>query len=101
VLLRQRHRDLQGLGVRVVGLSVDHVPALRVFDTALAGFPFALAGDWHRGICRQYGVLDETKQAARRVLMLFDREARVRHVIEDFDPEHPEPLEGLLQAARH
>lgn len=100
MLLRKRHKDLQGLGVEAVAMSVDHIAALRVFDAALARFPFPLAADWHRGICRGYGVLNEESQAARRVFMLFDRTAVLRHVVDPFDPEHPETLDGLLAAAR-
>lgn len=70
----------------MLGVSVDHLPALRVFDAALAQFPFPLLADWHRGICRAYGVLNEESQAARRVLMLCDGLGKVRYVVEDFDP---------------
>jgi len=100
VLLRERHKDLQGLGVEVVGLSVDHVASLRVFDAALARFPFPLVADWHRGTCRAYGVLNEESQAARRVLMLCDGRAVVRHVVDDFKPDQTERFEQLLAAAR-
>ena len=100
MLLRQRHQDLQGLGVQVVAISVDHVAALRVFDAALARFPFPLAADWHRGICRAYGVLNEETQAARRVLALYDDKAVLREMVDPFDPAVPEPFEGLLAAAR-
>lgn len=100
MLLRERHQDLQGLGVQVVGISVDHVAALRVFDAALAQFPFPLAADWHRGICRAYGVLNEESQAARRVLALYDASAVLRTAVDPFDPAKPEQLDGLLAAAR-
>lgn len=95
-----RHQDLQGLGVQVVGISVDHVASLRVFDAALARLPFPLAADWHRGICRAYGVLNEESQAARRVLMLCDPAGTVRHVVDDFDPARPEQLQALIDQAR-
>lgn len=96
MLLRERHRHLQGLGVQVAAISVDHLPSLRVFDAALSQFPFPLAADWHRGICRAYGVLDEEKQAARRVLMLFDEQAILQSVVDDFDPAQPGQLDGLV-----
>lgn len=80
-----------------MGISVDHLPCLRVFDAAQSRFPFPLAADWHRGICRQYGVLDEEKQVARRVLMLFDRQAMLQDAVWDFDPEHPETMDQLLR----
>lgn len=99
MLLRERHNDLQGLGVQVVAISVDHIASLRVFDAAVGRFPFPLAADWHRGICRAYGVLDEAKQAARRVLMLCDHRALVQHVVDDFEPSQGERFEALLQAA--
>lgn len=99
MLLRQRHQDLQGLGVQVVAISVDHVAALRVFDAALAQFPFPLAADWHRGICRAYGVLNEESQAARRVLALYDGAAVLRAAADPFDPAVPVQLEGLVTAA--
>jgi alkyl hydroperoxide reductase subunit AhpC len=99
VVLRQRHQDLQGLGVQVVAISVDHVAALRVFDAALARFPFPLAADWHRGICRTYGVLNEEAQAARRVLMLFDGDAVLRAAVDPFDPAVPGKLDEMLAVA--
>lgn len=101
MLLTRRHKDLQGLGVRVLGVSVDHLPALRVFTAANSMFPFPLAADWHRGIAREYGVLDEEKQVARRTLFLFDRDAQVRFVAPDFHPEEQmDRFEDLLQVAR-
>ena len=99
MLLRERHKDLQGLGVQVVGISVDHLPALKVFDKALAEFPFPLAADWHRGICRQYGVLDEEQQVARRVLVLCDQGAIIRHVVDQFTPDQIQRLDQLIAAA--
>jgi len=83
-----------------VAISVDHLPALTVMNAALARFPFPLAADWHRGICRGYGVLDEQKQAARRVLMLFDREGSLRQILPDIDPTQPDLLEPLFETAR-
>lgn len=87
--------------MQVVGISVDHVAALRVFDAALAQFPFPLAADWHRGICRAYGVLNEEAQAARRVFALYDGEAVLRAAVDPYDPVVPGQLEGLLEAARN
>lgn len=84
----------------MAAISVDHVAALRVFDAALARFPFPLAADWHRGICRAYGVLTEESQVARRVLALYDGDAVLRMAVDPFDPMVPEQLEGLMQAAR-
>lgn len=101
MVLRERYRDLQGLGVQAVGVSVDSLPSLRVFDAAMAQFPFPLASDWLRGICREYGVLDEAKQTARRVLVLADSQAIVRHVVEDFRPEQTARLDELIAVARH
>jgi len=101
VLLRQRHKDLQGLGVQVLGISVDHLPTLRVFNAALAEFPFALLSDWHRGICRDYGVLDEEHQVARRTLMLCEGSALIRFVVPDFHPDHHmDRFEALMGVAR-
>lgn len=97
MLLRERHKDLQGL--EVIGISVDHLPALRVFDAALAQFPYPLAADWHRGICRAFGVLNEESQAARRVLMLCDGQGVVRHVVENFHPQETGRLDELLGVA--
>lgn len=83
-----------------MGLSVDHLPALRVFNAALAQFPFPLAADWHRGICQAFGVLNEEQQTARRVLMLCDKEGRVRKVLDNFSPDQTDRFEELLAAAK-
>ncbi len=100
MLLRERHKDLQGLGVEVVAISVDHLPSLKVFDKALAEFPFPLAADWLRGVTRQFGVLDEEQQVARRVLLLCDRQAVVHHVVDDFRPEQADRFAKLMDVAR-
>lgn len=101
MLLARRHKDLQGLGVQVLGISVDHLPALRVFTASHSVFPFPLAADWHRGIAREYGVLDEEKQVARRTLLLIDRSGAVRFVAPDFHPEEQmDRFEQLIQVAR-
>lgn len=101
MLLSQHHKDLQGLGVKTVGISVDHLPALRVFDASHSGFPFPLAADWHRGICREYGVLNEKSQVARRALILCDGEGVVRHVVDDFDPQtQMDRFQEMIKTAR-
>lgn len=101
MLLVQRHKELESLGAQVLGISVDHLPAMRVFDAAHSHFPFPLAADWHRGICRQYGVLDEESQAARRVLALCDESLTIRQVVWDFDPTKPEMMDPIFRALQH
>lgn len=101
MLLVQRQKELEALGVQVLGLSVDHLPAMRVFDAAHSHFPFPLAADWHRGICRQYGVLNEESQAARRVLALCDGQSIVRQIVWDFDPTRPAMMDPIWQALRN
>ena len=98
-MLRKRQTDLQGLGVELCAISVDHLPALRGIDAAQSRFPFPLAADWHRGICRGYGVLDEESQVARRVLMLCDGQGVVRDTVVDFHPETVGRLDALVHTA--
>lgn len=100
MLLRKRHKDLQGLGVQAVAVSVDHLPAQKVFHAAMAEFPFPLAADWLKQMSRDYDVLEPKNLTARRVFYLIDGAAVVRHAVVDFDPAHPETLDALVNTAR-
>lgn len=65
--------------VQVIGVSVDHPPALKAWSVQ-EGYLFPLLADFwpHGEVARRYGVFNETAGTANRGTFLIDREGVVR-----------------------
>jgi peroxiredoxin len=65
--------------VQVLGVSVDHSPALKAWSIQ-EGYLFPLLSDYwpHGAVAQQYGVFNEAIGAANRGTFLIDREGVVR-----------------------
>jgi mycoredoxin-dependent peroxiredoxin len=65
--------------VQVVGVSVDHPPALKTWSVQ-EGYLFPLLSDYwpHGEVARAYGVFNETTGAANRGTFLIDRGGIIR-----------------------
>ncbi len=102
-------RHFQGLGARVVGISVDLPFSLKAFADQL-GLNFPLLSDYGRQAVRAFGVEDPRPFAglfpglARRAVFVVDPEGRVvyRWVSEDpkVEPPYPEVQQAVASAAR-
>lgn len=66
-------------GVQVLGVSVDHPPALKVWSIQ-EGYLFPLLSDYwpHGEVSQAYGAFNEVNGAANRATFLIDRDGIVR-----------------------
>ena len=68
------------MDAQVVGVSVDHVPALKAWAESLGGIDFPLASDFwpHGEAARAWGVLRENDGHTERAVFVVDRKGIVR-----------------------
>lgn len=65
----------------VFGVSVDSVPANAEFAKQL-GITFSLLSDFTRKVSKEYGILDDERQFARRTTFVVDKKGVIQHVEE-------------------
>jgi alkyl hydroperoxide reductase subunit AhpC len=68
------------LNTQVLGISVDSVPTKEAWAKSLGIKSFPLMSDFwpHGEIARRYGVFDEEKGFAKRVVFVVDKEGLIR-----------------------
>lgn len=92
------HTKLEGLGAKVLAISVDHIWAHKAFSAGLGGLPYPLLADWTKATTRRYGVLNEEGGHAQRSVFVIDRAGRVQFVNPRFDARKREGYDALLEA---
>lgn len=83
----------------VLGISVDSAYANKEFAQKI-GVTFPLLSDFTRKVSRQYGILDDEKQFARRTTFVVDKRGRIRHIEAGrgaIDPSGAVQMCGLLK----
>jgi thioredoxin-dependent peroxiredoxin len=95
---RDAHPEFQSHDVRIVGVSVDDVPAQRAFAQKYS-LPFPLVADASKEIARSYGVLRPSGRANRVTFYLDDR-GRIVRIVEDSSPSpHVDQAKELFLTA--
>ena len=95
--LRDAATDLDQLGVRVYGVSLDDVAALAAFAEAQE-LTFPLLSDPDGSVARKYGALMAGRPFARRVTFVIDGAGVLRHVDEEVDvTKHGADLAALIE----
>jgi hypothetical protein len=71
--------SFEGLNTQVLGISVDHVPALVAWAESLGGINYPLLSDFwpHGEVAQQFGVLRQ-EGYSERAIFLIDREGILR-----------------------
>jgi len=91
----------EGYNTQVLGISVDHIPALKAWAESLGGISYPLLSDFwpHGAVAELYGVLREDGKS-ERALFVVDKEGIVRYVdIHDIDdlPDNEEIYKVLRE----
>lgn len=70
------------MNTRVVGVSVDHVPALVAWAESLGGISFPLLSDFwpHGEMAQQWGVFRESDGHSERAVFVVDAEGIIRYM---------------------
>jgi alkyl hydroperoxide reductase subunit AhpC len=76
--LREDHQFFEKSAVQILGISVDHIWSHKAYAVSLGDLPFPLVADWHKTAAREYGVLREEEEVARRAMFLIDYRGYVR-----------------------
>lgn len=100
--LRDGFADIQALGARILGVSVDSIETQRKFK-AEHRLPFELLADRDGAVARAYGVLRLGGFVSKRVTFLISPEGRIARIIEDVttgdhDAQVAEALRALQTA---
>jgi peroxiredoxin Q/BCP len=83
-VLRDLHTDIQGAGLRVVGISPQSPESHAKFRDKYQ-LPFVLLSDQHKAVIKMYGVNGPLGIGVRRASYLIDGSRRVRDaVLADF-----------------
>ncbi len=89
------------MDTQVVGVSVDHVPALKAWAESIGGVDYPLASDFwpHGEAARVWGVLREDDGYTERAIFVVDRKGVVRYAdVHDIDDQPPiEDLFAVLK----
>lgn len=106
---RDSSTDLEVVGGRVVGISVDSVFTLRAFGRTY-GLEFPLLSDFNRRVARLYGVLEEKwvsldyRGVARRAVFIVNRRGILIHrwmaMNPSDEPPYPEIFKAVEEAGR-
>ena len=75
------------MNAQVLGISVDHVPALKAWAETFQGIQYPLLSDFwpHGKVCEQYGVL-RTEGYSERAIFIIDKDGLIRYIdIHDID----------------
>lgn len=88
------------LDTDIIGISVDHVPALKNWALSLGGISYPLASDfWPHGmVCSLYGVLTDDGYS-ERANFIVDKEGRIAFIDVHDSNEQPD-IEELLEILR-
>ena len=63
----------------VLGISVDSPYANKEFADKI-GVKFQLLSDFTRKVSKEYGILDDDRQFARRTTFVVDKEGKIQHI---------------------
>jgi len=79
-----------GMETQVLGLSIDHVPALSAWAESLGGISYPLLSDFwpHGEIAKLYGVFREQDGYTERAIFIIDKQGYLRYIdIHDIDDQ--------------
>ena len=90
--------SFKGLNTQVLGISIDHVPALIAWAESLGGITYPLLSDFwpHGEVAEAYGVLRE-EGFTERALFLIDKEGVLRWSKIYEQDEQPDNREVLAE----
>jgi glutaredoxin len=77
------------LNVQVLGISIDHIPALQAWAESLGGVTYPLLSDFwpHGEIAQKYGVL-RPEGYTERAIFIIDKEGIIQYIdIHDIDEQ--------------
>jgi peroxiredoxin len=97
-------RDLarfEAANAQVVGVSIDHVPALKAWAAQLGGVSFPLLSDFypHGAVAEQYGVL-RSEGMTERAIFIVDTSGKIRYIdVHDLreQPDEEQIFEALAE----
>jgi thioredoxin-dependent peroxiredoxin len=79
-VLRDLHAEIQGAGLRVVGISPQSPESHAKFRSKY-NLPFVLLSDQHKAVIKMYGVNGPLGLGVRRASYLVDGSRRIRDVV--------------------
>jgi glutaredoxin-dependent peroxiredoxin len=102
---RDQFGQLQGMGVQVVGVSVDSSYSLKAFAQTY-NLQFPLLSDFNKKTTKLYGVLQDPwvglgyKGVAKRAVMVVDRRGMLRYRWVTDAPSEEPPYAEVVKAAQ-
>ena len=95
-LFKEEYSRIAGWETEVLGISVDHIHAHRVFAASLGTLPYPLVSDWFRELVHQYGIFNEKSHTAKRCVVVIDKDGIIRYIGE-FTPRESQQVAELFE----
>src|SRR6266852_1551273 len=95
--LRDQYQKIRELGAEVLGVSIDDTSSHQMFAQKY-NLPFQLGADTDKNIAKNYGVLNEKWNQARRVTFLIDENGKILKIFQTVKPDqHPQEIIDALR----
>jgi len=91
---------LDATDTKILGMSVDSVPANREFAKQLE-ITFPLLSDFKRTVVKDYGVFNEEQGFGNRATFVIDKEGIIRHIDEGNVAVDPTSVEDACNVLTH
>ena len=88
------------MGTQVLGISVDSVPANKVFAEQI-GVNFPLLSDFKRDVSKEYGILNEERGFANRTTFVVDKNGVIQHIDKNADAVDPSSASAACSVLEH
>jgi peroxiredoxin len=65
-----------------VGISIDHIPALKAWSESIGGITYPLLSDFwpHGKVATSYGVFNDERGMTARAIFVIDTAGKVRYI---------------------
>ncbi len=96
--LRDQYQKIRELGAEVLGVSIDDTSSHQMFAQKY-NLPFQLVADTDKNIAKNYGVLNEKWNQARRVTFRSYENGKILKIFQTVKPDqHPQEIIDALRS---
>lgn len=84
----------------VLGISVDQIYSLNVFEATIGTLPYPLLSDWHKSIVKKYDVYNEKDEIAIRSCFLINKQGELVYKNEAFVADKKDDYDAVYEACQ-
>lgn len=84
----------------MLGISVDHIYSLNVFETTVGTLPYPLVSDWHKKVVQDYDVFNTEDELAIRSCFLINKNGELVFKNEAFIADNQDHYNQVYDACK-